>query len=149
MTLALRYRVNPDLDGYKKVFSSMAGSHIWLPVTNRKQEVLPVRTPLPGTLLLVAWQSSFFLTPSWPDYTKTPPQTGGCTFFVIEKSLQTTFFSKDLSLKHILRNRSRLTNIFTRPFWAVSVQIFGSHICPQPSRLGLMQDPKEVLSSKI
>jgi hypothetical protein len=55
--------------------------------TIRKQGGLSVRTP-PGKFLLFAWESQ--MPPRW-EYTKTPPQTGGCSFFLIEKSSKTTF----------------------------------------------------------
>jgi hypothetical protein len=58
--------------------------------TNRKKGRLPVRAPLPSAaLLLVAWES--YMTPSHPEYTKTPPQTGGSFYFLIEKSPETAF----------------------------------------------------------
>jgi hypothetical protein len=34
------------------------------------------------------------LTPSQPEYTKTPPQTGGSFHFLIEKSPKTVFFTQ-------------------------------------------------------
>jgi hypothetical protein len=57
--------------------------------TNRKLGGLPARTPFPGTLLLVVWES--YMTPNWPEYTKTPPQTSGCSYLLIEKSPKTKF----------------------------------------------------------
>jgi hypothetical protein len=33
------------------------------------------------------------MTPSRPEYTKTPPQTGGSSYFLIEKSPKTAFFN--------------------------------------------------------
>jgi hypothetical protein len=57
------------------------------------------------------------MTPSWPEYTKSPPQTGGSSYFLIEKSPNTAFFNKnlyqDIVLKHFVRNRYRTTNNFT------------------------------------
>jgi hypothetical protein len=38
---------------------------------------------LPCALLLIAWESD--MTPMWPEYTKTPPQTDGYSYFFIEK----------------------------------------------------------------
>jgi hypothetical protein len=38
---------------------------------------------------LVAWES--FMTPSCPEYTKTPTQTGGIPYILIEKSPKITF----------------------------------------------------------
>jgi hypothetical protein len=58
--------------------------------TNRKLGGLLARTPFPSTLLLVVWES--YMTPNRPEYTKTPPQTSGCSFLLIEKSPKTTFF---------------------------------------------------------
>jgi hypothetical protein len=56
--------------------------------TNRKQGgLLP---PPPTELLLVVWGS--YMTPSWPGYTKTPPQRGGNFYFLIEKSYKIAFF---------------------------------------------------------
>jgi hypothetical protein len=64
-------------------------------VTNRKQRRLPVRTSLhPTAVLLVARES--YLTPSRPEYTKTPPQTGGSLYFLIEKPHKTAFFDENL-----------------------------------------------------
>jgi hypothetical protein len=88
--------VNPNLDGYKKCVA------VWLRVrydfqtTNRKQGGLPVRTSTPsGKLLLVACES--YMTPSWLEYTKIPPETGGSSyFFQIEKSPKKTVFDKNL-----------------------------------------------------
>jgi hypothetical protein len=59
---------------------------------NSKQEGLPVRArhpPLPA-LLLVGRKS--YMTPSRLECSKTPPQTGGSSCFLIEKSLGRTFF---------------------------------------------------------
>jgi hypothetical protein len=64
-------------------------------VTNNKQGGLPARTPKPPVaLLLVAWES--YMTPSRPGYTKSSPQTGGCSYYFIEKSPKTTFFYENL-----------------------------------------------------
>jgi hypothetical protein len=67
---------------------------------------LCVSTPSPATLLYAAW--------SWPEYTKTPPQTGGSFYILTEKSPKTAFFiyKKPLT-RHFVRNRSRMKNIFT------------------------------------
>jgi hypothetical protein len=48
--------------------------------------------------------------PSWLEYTKMLPETGGCSHFLIEKSPKTSFLIKtfkDIILKHFLRNRFR------------------------------------------
>jgi hypothetical protein len=59
--------------------------------TNRKKRGFTGRAPTPpGTLLLVEWE--LYMTPSRMECTKTPPQTGGCSYFLIEKSPNTTFF---------------------------------------------------------
>jgi hypothetical protein len=70
---------------------------VWLEViydsqaTNRKQGGLPVRAPLlSATFLMVAWES--YMDPSQLEYTKTPPQTGGSSYFLIEKLPKTKFF---------------------------------------------------------
>jgi hypothetical protein len=36
------------------------------------------------------------MTPSQPEYTKTPPQTGGSSYLLIEKSPETVFFDNNL-----------------------------------------------------
>jgi hypothetical protein len=47
--------------------------------TNKKQGGLSARgLPPPISILLVALQS--YMPPRWLEYTKTPPQTGGCSF---------------------------------------------------------------------
>jgi hypothetical protein len=53
--------------------------------TNRKQGGLPVR----AACLLVAY---ICMTPSRLEYTKTPPETGGSFYILIEKWPKTTFF---------------------------------------------------------
>jgi hypothetical protein len=56
-------------------------------VTNRKQGGHPVRAPWRtpiGRLEVI-----YSMNPSQPEYTKTPPQTGGSSYFLIEKSLKT------------------------------------------------------------
>jgi hypothetical protein len=69
-----------------------------------------VSTPSPATLLYAAW--------SWPEYTKTAPQTGRSFYILTEKSPKTAFFIyknllQDIILRHFVRNRSRMKNIFT------------------------------------
>jgi hypothetical protein len=61
--------------------------------TKRKQGGLPVRAPLPTILLLFAWEPS--MTTSQPGYTKTPLQTGGSFYILIEKLHKTTYFDKN------------------------------------------------------
>jgi hypothetical protein len=60
------------------------------------------------------------MTPSWPKYTKTPPQTSGNFYFLIEKSPKTAFLRKTFKKYDsdtFLRNRSMIKNIFSlRPF---------------------------------
>jgi hypothetical protein len=59
--------------------------------TNRKKGGQTVRVPLPSAaLLLVALKS--YMTFIRPEYTKTPPQTGGTFYFFIEKSSKTAIF---------------------------------------------------------
>jgi hypothetical protein len=59
--------------------------------TNRKQGGLPLRASLPpDAFLLVGWES--YMTPSWPEYSKIPPQTGGSFYFLIKKSPKTKIF---------------------------------------------------------
>ncbi len=72
----------PNLDGYKKVHSCAAGSHLPYDsqATNRKQGGPPVRAqPYPPHSY---WspRSHTYMTPSWPEYTKTPPRTGGSSY---------------------------------------------------------------------
>jgi hypothetical protein len=53
-------------------------------MTNRKQGGLPARTPTPsGALLLDAWES--YIAPSRLKFTIIPPETGGYSYFLIEK----------------------------------------------------------------
>ncbi len=81
------YPVNPNPYGYKKVHSRAAGSHTWLPGDQQEAERTLCEIPLPpAALLLVAWES--YMTPSWPEYTKKIPKTGGSTYFLIEKLLK-------------------------------------------------------------
>jgi hypothetical protein len=76
----------------KKICCHAAGSRIWL----------PARSPTPcSALLLVSWES--YMTPSWPKFTKIPPETSGYSYFLIDKSPKRTFF---IILKHFVRNRS-------------------------------------------
>ncbi len=84
-------RVNPNLDGYKKVRCLALGITYDSQTTNRKQGGLPSRThTTSGALILVAWKS--YMTPTQPEYKKIPPETGLCYYFLIEKSPETTFF---------------------------------------------------------
>jgi hypothetical protein len=58
------------------------------------------------------------MTPSRPKYTKIPPQTGGSSYFLIEKKnclkqhLNKNLY-QDIIIIHFVRNRSRIKNIFT------------------------------------
>jgi hypothetical protein len=56
------------------------------------------------------------VTPSRPNFTKIPPQTGGSSSILIEISPQTPFFDKnleqDIIKKHFVRNRSKIKNNF-------------------------------------
>jgi hypothetical protein len=76
--------------------------------TNRKLGGLPARTS--GALLLVAWE--IYMTPSRPEDTKMPPETGGGSYFLIENRLKQCFLDKnllqDIILKHFVRKRSRV-----------------------------------------
>jgi hypothetical protein len=59
--------------------------------TNRKLRGVPARAPNPsGALQLVAWES--YLTPSWPEDTKMPPVTVGCSYFLNGKLPKTIVF---------------------------------------------------------
>ncbi len=90
MNFGLR-RVNFD----SKVRSHVAGSHYDSQATNRKQGGLPMRDrPPPHLHLLVGLES--YMTPSWLECTKTPPQTGGNSCFLIQKSQQKHFLIKTL-----------------------------------------------------
>jgi hypothetical protein len=55
-----------------------------------------------------------------PEYIKIPPQTGGSSYFLIEKSPKTAFFKYEnllIILIHFVRKRSRIKRIFYfRPF---------------------------------
>jgi hypothetical protein len=58
------------------------------------------------------------MTPSQPDYTKSPPKTSGSSYFLIEKLPKKAYFiyknlKEDILQKHFVRNRSRRKNIFT------------------------------------
>jgi hypothetical protein len=53
------------------------------------------------------------MTPSWPENTKTPPQSGGNSYFLIEKSPLTAFLYNTIIPTHFVRNRSRIKRIFT------------------------------------
>ncbi len=60
------------------------------PSDQKEAGTTPCQNPLhPAALLLIAWES--FMTPSWLEYTKTPPQTGGGFHFLIKKSHETAF----------------------------------------------------------
>jgi hypothetical protein len=55
-------------------------------------------------ILLVAWE--LYMTPSRLEYTKTPPQISGSSYFLIEKSIKTAFFKyknllQDIILTHL------------------------------------------------
>jgi hypothetical protein len=87
----IQYTLSPNLDDHKKCIAIRLGVIYDSRATNRKQGGLPVRAPPPP-------QSSYWLfgesctTSSRPEYTKTPPQTGGSSYILIEKSSKTTFF---------------------------------------------------------
>jgi hypothetical protein len=56
------------------------------------------------------------MIPRQLEYTKIPPETGGCCYFLIEKSPKATFkknILNDIILINFVRNRSRIKNIFT------------------------------------
>jgi hypothetical protein len=54
--------------------------------------------PSPTALLLLAWETYEDMAPSWPKYTKIPPQTGESSCSLIETSPITAFFmSKPLT----------------------------------------------------
>ncbi len=101
------FLTNPE--NYKKVIAVRLG---FIYDQYRKHRVLPAITAtLPGALVLVAWES--YMTPSWPEYTKTPPQRGLYAYFLIENCLKQHFYIKTInsytvSLIHFERNRSRL-----------------------------------------
>jgi hypothetical protein len=63
--------------------------------THRKQGGLPVRAPLPRRIpigrLGVIYNSQL------PEIHKLPPQTGGSSYFLIEKSPKTAFFITTLN----------------------------------------------------
>jgi hypothetical protein len=82
--------INPNPDGCKRCIAMRLGVIFDYQATNGKQGGLPVKAPSPGALILVAWES--YITPSWPECTKTPTSTGGSTYILIEKSTRNTFF---------------------------------------------------------
>ncbi len=52
-----------------------------------------VRTPThSGKLLLVGWES--YMTSSWLESTKIPPETGGFAYFLTENAPKTLLFKK-------------------------------------------------------
>jgi hypothetical protein len=56
------------------------------------------------------------MIPSRPEYAKSPPQTSGCSYLLIEKSPKTTFYiyknlEQDRIQTHFVRIKSRLQNI--------------------------------------
>jgi hypothetical protein len=75
--------LNPNLDGSKKGCSCAAGSYIWLPGDQYEAGRIPCEIPSPSTLTLATWES--YMSPSQP------PQKGGSSYFLIEKSPKTAF----------------------------------------------------------
>jgi hypothetical protein len=73
------------------ILGGVAGSHMYdNQVTKRKLRGLPVRASLLLAALLLAALESY-MTPSRLEYTKRPSQTGGSSYFLIEKSPKTAF----------------------------------------------------------
>ncbi len=82
------------------------------------------------------------MTPSWPKYTKVPPQTGGSSYLLIEKRLKQLFkyknLKQDIIPQHFVRNRSRKINIFTSGHFELCLfKVSWVILAPQPSGLGL------------
>jgi hypothetical protein len=65
----------------------------------RKWRGLPVRAPLPASLLL---PRESYMTPSRPKYTKIQPNKGGSSYFLSEKSPKTAFFLMKTFKKDII-----------------------------------------------
>jgi hypothetical protein len=91
-TVSYKFSVtrNPNPDGYKKGVAMRLGVICDSQATMRKQGGLPLRAPLPcrtsiGRLEIIHDSSR-------PKYTKMPPQTGGSSLLLIEKSPKTAFF---------------------------------------------------------
>jgi hypothetical protein len=60
------------------------------PIGSREDSL---RTPIHSDeLLWVGWES--YMTPSRAEWTKIPPETGGCSYFLTEKSPKTSFLKK-------------------------------------------------------
>jgi hypothetical protein len=77
--------------------------------TNRKQGRFPVRARLPRLprlhgLLLIAWES--YMTPSYPEYTKTASQTRWKLLLLDRKIIRNSIFLiktfNNIEFKHIL-----------------------------------------------
>jgi hypothetical protein len=59
---------------------------------DQQEKGLPVKVHLPPVaLLLVAWES--YMTRTQPEHSKTPPQTNGSSYFLIEKLPKTVFLN--------------------------------------------------------
>jgi hypothetical protein len=105
----------------------------WLPVGDRKYSLRETTPPPLPALLLVTWQ--LYKAPNSLEYQKTPPQTGGYSYFLIEncnisfiKTANKIYFYSDT----FLRNRC-LNYICAKS---------GNHIRPQPSEREFRSDGK-------
>jgi hypothetical protein len=133
---------SPNPDGYKKCVAVQLGVIYDSQVTNRKQARLPVRAPsspcTPFGRLGVIYDLQRDRV-----HKNTITKRWNLLLFWLNNRLRQNFCNKNLYqhiiLTHLMRNRSRIKSIFYfMPFWAVSVQSFGSHIHPQPSGSGLI-----------
>jgi hypothetical protein len=82
---------NPDPGGYKKCITMWLGVTYDFQATNRKQGGLPVRTHHPRQRIAIGRLGVVY--DSQPaGIHKNTSQTGGCSYFSMEKSLKTTSF---------------------------------------------------------
>jgi hypothetical protein len=81
--------LNPNPDAIRKCIAVRLGVIYDSQGANWKQGGLPMRDPLPTTLLLAVEES--YMTPNRPKYTKIPPESDGSSYFLIEKSYKTAF----------------------------------------------------------
>jgi hypothetical protein len=81
--------LNPNPDGYKKGVAMPLGVLCDSQATIRKHGGLPLRAPLPCRTSI--GRLGVINDSNRPKYTKIPPQSGGSSLFLIEKSSKTAF----------------------------------------------------------